>query len=333
MSISFRLAGSGIADYQLGSGSWEYLRDMCLRAEELGFDAYYVADHLTPVSGREPHGDCIEAWTILASLAAATKTIRLGTMVTGVTYRYPAVLAKMATMVDIVSGGRLEFGVGTGWSRDDHDPFGIPFPPFADRVAALDEHLAATKLLWTQRDTTFEGQYVSMKDAAHEPKPVQKPHPPILIGGSSDRTLRVAARHADIWNGLGTPAYVEGRLATLDSLCAEEGRDPTEIRRTWWTPLKLTDDEAEANAYVAKQVASMRATTKVENLRHRYATSDASLEENTRGAMLVGTPAQIQQQIQRFVDLGINGIILHTPPYEPEELTRFMNEVAPAFRD
>ena len=333
MSISFGLAGSGIADYQLGSESWNFLRDMCLRAEEQGFDTYYVADHLTPVSGRDPYGECVEAWTMLASLAAATKTIRLGTMVTGASYRHPAVLAKMATMVDIVSGGRLVFGIGTGWSRGDHDPFGIPFPPFADRVAALDEHLAATKLLWTERNTTFSGQYVSMKDAAHEPKPVQKPHPPILIGGSSDRTLRVAARHADIWNGLGTPAYVAERLATLDRLCAEEGRDPSEIRRTWWAQIKLTDNEADANAYVDAQVASMRATTKTENLRHRYATPDVSLEENTRSAMLVGTPEQIRQQIQRFLDIGINGIILHTPPYEPEELARFTEEVIPAFRD
>jgi F420-dependent oxidoreductase-like protein len=333
MSIRFGLSGSGIADYQLGSGSWEFLRDMCLQAEAQGFDAYYVADHLSPVSGRDPHGECIEAWTILAGLAAVTERIRLGTLVTGATYRHPAVLAKMATMVDIMSGGRLEFGIGTGWSRGDHDPFGIPFPSFGDRVAALDEQLASTKLLWTQRDTTFSGQYVSMSGAAHEPKPIQKPHPPILIGGSSDRTLRVAARHADIWNGLGTPAYVAERLATLDRLCAEEGRDPAEIRRTWWTPLKLTNDKAEANAYVAEQVAAMRATTKVENLRHRYATSDVSLEENTRSAMLVGTPAQIQKQIERLLDLGISGIILHTPPYEPEELERFAREVAPAFRD
>jgi alkanesulfonate monooxygenase SsuD/methylene tetrahydromethanopterin reductase-like flavin-dependent oxidoreductase (luciferase family) len=122
-------------------------------------------------------------------------------------------------------------------------------------------------------------------------------------------------------------------LATLDRLCAEQGRDPAEIRRTWWTPLKLTDDRAEANAYVAEQVASMRATTATENLRHRYATSDASLEENTRNAMLVGTPAQIQKQIQGLLDLGITGIIIHTPPYEPDELARFIKEVAPAFRD
>lgn len=332
MSISFGLSGSGISNYQLGADAWGFLLGMCRRAEEQGFDAYYVADHLIPVSGRDPHGECIEAWTILAGLAAATEKIRLGTMVTGATYRPPAVLAKMATMVDIVSGGRLEFGIGTGWSRNDHEPFGIAFPPFAERVAALDEQLAATKMLWTERTTTFDGRFISMKDAAHEPKPVQKPHPPILIGGSSDRTLRVAARHADIWNGLGTPGYVAQRLATLDGLCAEEGRDPTEIRRTWWTPLKLTDDEAEAEAYVAEQVANMRATTPTENLRHRYATSDASLEENTRDAMLVGTPEQVCRQIRGFIDLGIDGIILHTPPYEPAELARFAREVIPEFR-
>ncbi|MBW2501142.1 MAG: TIGR03560 family F420-dependent LLM class oxidoreductase [Deltaproteobacteria bacterium] len=333
MSITFGLSGSGISDYQLGSGSWDFLLDMCRRAEDQGFDTYYVADHLNPVSGRDPYGECVEAWTMLAALAAATKRIRLGTMVTGATYRHPAVLAKMATMVDIVSGGRLEFGIGTGWSRGDHDPFGIPFPPFADRVAALDEQLAATKLLWTERNTTFSGKYVSMKDAAHEPKPCQKPHPPILIGGSSDRTLRVAARHADIWNGLGTPAYVAERMTTLDRLCTEEGRNPADVRRTWWTPLKLTDDEAEADAYVEAQVANMRATTPTENLRHRYATSDASLEENTRNAMLVGTPAQVRKQIEGFLDRGINGIILHTPPYEPDELARFAREVIPEFRN
>ena len=229
-------------------------------------------------------------------------------------------------------GGLQGPQTGTGWSRADHEPYGIPFPPFEDRVAALDEQLIVTKMLWTQRETTFHGAYVSMKAAPHEPKPAQTPHPPILIGGSSDRTLRLVARHADIWNGLGTPPFVKQRMATLDGLCAEEGRDPSAIHRTWWTPLKLTDDAAAADAYVSEQVAKMRATTATENLRHRYTTSDATLEENTRNAMLVGTPDQVKAQIQERIDLGIRGITLHTPPYEPAELERFAKEVMPAFR-
>ncbi len=331
-NITFGLSGSVVAEFHLGSKSWDFVLEMCRFVEDLGFDTYYASDHLLPVAGRNRHGDQLEAWTLLAGLAAATRRIRLGTMVTGATYRHPAVLAKMATMVDIISGGRLDFGIGTGWSRLDHDPYGIPFPAFKDRLAALDEHLIATKMLFTQRETTFQGQHVSMTQAPLEPKPVQKPHPPILIGGSSDGLLRLVARHADIWNGLGTPQFVAGRLALLDGLCAEEGRDSAAIHRTWWTALKLTDDETAAGAYIATQVAAMKATTPEENLRHKYMTSDVSLEENTRNAMLVGTAEQVRRQIQERIDLGIGGFVIHSPPYEPSELERFAKEVIPAFR-
>lgn len=202
-------------------------------ADELGFHAVWNYDHFYGLGGpNDLTADTLEGWTTLAAMAAIVKRARIGCMVTGVTYRHPAVLAKMATTIDHISNGRLEFGLGAAWHEPEHAGYGIPFPSAGTRIAMLDEALAVCKALWTQDRANFDGTYYTLKDALANPKPVQKPHPPIVLGGTRPKILRVIARHADEWNGVAfePTTWIESN-AELDRACADVGRDPKQIRR------------------------------------------------------------------------------------------------------
>ncbi|MFI6992714.1 LLM class flavin-dependent oxidoreductase [Nonomuraea wenchangensis] len=205
----------------------------------------WLFDHLLPIAG-ELTGPVHEGWTLLAALAAQTRRLRLGVMVTSNRFRPPALLAKIATTVDVVSGGRLDFGIGVG-SRPDHplarreyEAHGLPFHDTAQAVAGLAEACTVIRRLWTEDEPfDFDGAHHRLKGAFGNPKPVQRPHPPILIGGRSSATLRVAAEHADLWNipGGGDIADLAGRSALLDRYCAEIGRDPAAITRSIHLPV------------------------------------------------------------------------------------------------
>ena len=221
---------------------WQYLDDS-------PFESAWTMDHLVP--GRtqaEANGPCLEGWTLLAALAQATRRLRLGCLVTGVTYRHPAVLAKIATTVDIISNGRLEFGIGAAWHEFEHQAYGIPFYTMKERQDRLEEALQVIKLLWTSSaPATFHGKYYQLEDAPFLPPPVQKPHPPIMVGGSGPkRTLRAAARYADAVNLWGPLEMVQQSLNTLRAHCRELGRNPAEIRVTVFLPLasSMTDNKA-----------------------------------------------------------------------------------------
>jgi F420-dependent oxidoreductase-like protein len=198
----------------------------------LGFDTAWVFDHFLPIFS-DPTGPCLEGWTALAALAMATKNVRLGVMVTGNTYRHPAVLAKMATTVDIISGGRLILGMGAGWFELEHKEYGIPFPHVGERLARLGESLEIIKRLWTEEHVTFTGRYYQCNDAVFNPKPVQKPHPPILVGAGGERVaLGIVARHANLWNGFGTPDVFRHKSTRLTEHCQRIGRDPGTIEKS-----------------------------------------------------------------------------------------------------
>lgn len=202
----------------------------------------WLFDHLMPIGG-DPSGPAFEGWTLLSALAAQTSRLRLGVMVTSNRFRPPALLAKIATTVDIVSGGRLDFGIGVGsrpghpLARREYEAHGLPFHSSEDAVAALDEACTVIRRLWTSQEPfDFEGAHVQVRGAFGNPKPVQRPHPPILIGGRSSATLRVAASHADLWNFPGGDDLVE-RSALLDRFCHEIGRDPASITRSIALPV------------------------------------------------------------------------------------------------
>jgi F420-dependent oxidoreductase-like protein len=211
--------------------TWERLRDVWIAADEFDiFESAWNWDHFYPLSG-DLTGPNLEAWTMLAALAQATSRIRLGCQVSGMIYRHPAVLANMAATVDIISAGRLELGVGAGWNQLECDAYGIDLPPLKERFDRFDEGVEAIVGLLSDPVTNFDGRYVKLTDARCEPKPVQRPHPPITIGGSGPkRTLRAAARWAQQWNVL--VSGVDEWRPLKDILvghCADLGRNPAEI--------------------------------------------------------------------------------------------------------
>ena len=221
-------------------------------AEDLGFDHAWLVDHLVDTDGPPEH-PCLEAWTLLAAIAARTKRIRLGVLVTSNTFRHPAVLLKEAVTVDHISGGRLILGLGSGWHDDEHRRYGIDLPEPAERVDRFAEAVEMISLLMSQPRTTFHGQHYRLDDAPLEPRPIQQPRIPILIAAHRPRMLRLAARFADQWDTFatlpgtatdGVSASMEERIRSLDDACREIGRDPAEIRRsTWARSAALESDE------------------------------------------------------------------------------------------
>jgi alkanesulfonate monooxygenase SsuD/methylene tetrahydromethanopterin reductase-like flavin-dependent oxidoreductase (luciferase family) len=208
------------------------LRTVWRIADESGFDHVWDFDHLASIGPAGPERPIYEGWMLQAAMAEATKRVRIGCMVTGNTYRNPALLAKEAVTVDHLSGGRLEFGVGAAWAVIEHEMYG--FAGLDHRVGLLSESLRIIKSLWTAERTNFDGRYYHMKDAIANPKPIQRPYPPIWIGAGGDMTMRVVARHADVWNVSGGADGQKRRdlVKKLDELCVEIGRDPSEIRHS-----------------------------------------------------------------------------------------------------
>ena len=225
LRLGLKLSGQGTTP--------EELRAVWQIADAGGFDHCWNFDHFAALGG-DPELAVFEAWTVLAAMAEATARVRIGCMVTGNTYRHPAVLAKMAVTVDHLSGGRLEFGLGAAWAEREHEMLGLEFGTVGQRIARLDEACRIVKLLWTQERSDFDGRYYRLEDAIANPKPVQKPQPPIWIGGSGERkTLRVVAEHADVWNAPGGDVAEVTRLSgVLDRHCENVGRDPAAIRRS-----------------------------------------------------------------------------------------------------
>ena len=218
----------------------------------------WLFDHLMPIGG-DPRGPAYEGWTLLSALAALTRRLRVGVLVTSNRFRPPAMLAKIAATVDVVSGGRLDLGIGAGsrpghpLARREYEAHGLPFGDFADSVAGLDEACTVIRRLWTEDEPfDFEGEHVRLTGAFCSPKPVQRPRPPILIGGRTPRLLRVVARHADVWNVAGGD-IADGveRSALLDRLCEEIGRDPASITRS--IHLGVSYDEPDATRRAIEQ--------------------------------------------------------------------------------
>ena len=209
----------------------EALRAVWRLADEGGFDHVWDFDHLASIGDGGPGRVIYEGWTLQAAMAEATRRVRFGCLVTGNTYRHPVVLAKMAVTVDHLSRGRLEFGIGAAWAEIEHTMYGIE--GLDHRVGRLSESLQMIKSLWTQERANFDGRYYKLADAIANPKPLQKPYPPIWIGASGPTTLKLVARHADVWNiAGGGPDKVGELTAMLEEACGSVGRDPSEIRRS-----------------------------------------------------------------------------------------------------
>lgn len=233
------------------------------------FEHAWLFDHFAPIVG-DLDGSCLEGWTLLAAYAAQTSRIRVGLMVTGNTYRHPAVLAKIAATVDIISNGRLDLGIGAGWNEYEHSSMGIPLYAPGERIRRFGEACEIIKRLFTQHLTDFDGRYYQLKEARCEPKPVQKPHPPFVIGGSGEQlTLKYVAKYADVWNFAGgTVETFTHKVNVLRDHCAAIGRDPDEIKLSIQIPVNY-GNLAETIATVQSFV-DVGATHLILNLRYPY---------------------------------------------------------------
>ena len=216
-----------VAQHQL---SWPELLDRVRWSETAGLEGAWAFDHFQALHG-DPTGPCLEGWTLLAALAAATVRIRLGTLVTGITYRHPSILATEVVTVDHVSNGRVECALGAAWYEPEHRELGIEFPSDGERISRLEEAVEVIRLLMSTDDASFDGRFYRLDHATYRPRPVQQPHPPIWIGGSGNRLLRIAGRYADAWHGLGDPVEFARKTRLLDAAAEAAGRDPASIPR------------------------------------------------------------------------------------------------------
>jgi F420-dependent oxidoreductase-like protein len=302
----------------LTNNSWDSVLALWRHVETTGWDAACGTDHFMP-NTPDRTGDVLECWSTLAALTALVPRLRVGTIVVGNTYRHPAVVAKMAATVDVISGGRLLFGIGAGWQQNEHEAYGIPFGTVGERLARLDEACQVIKLLWTQPRTTFQGRFYHLADAPLMPKPVQQPHPELMIGGGGEKImLRLVARHADHWNVWAGPETLARKGKILDGYCAEIGRDPRGIRRSANMALLITDDRAEISRLAETVMRRM-----------------GYPEPFVRDLLLAGSVSEVRDKLARLAEAGAD--MLFVPsfflPKDPRPLLdRFMRELAPAFR-
>lgn len=299
--------------------AWPELRALWQEVEGLGFDTLWVNDHLLPSVGPVDAPN-MEGWTMLGAMAALTSRVQIGALVTGNTFRHPAVLAKMATTVDHISGGRLILGIGSGYFEQEHHVYGVPFYTTERRAGQLAEAVQVIRKLWTEEKASFNGQYYQLVDAPFAPKPLRRPHPPIMIGGAGEKlTLPIVAEYADMWNAGGlTPQAFAQRIAVLEAHCRRIGRDCREIEKSYLTPLYLRTDAAE-----------------VESLLRQVPRSQAITLEQLRATILAGDVATVRRQLQAYIDAGVTHFIIAVRRpglYDLEGLRLFAKEVMPHFR-
>jgi F420-dependent oxidoreductase-like protein len=264
--------------------------ELALTAEDEGFDLVTLMDHVYQIRGigseTEP---MLEAWTTLGALAARTSRIRLATLVTGVTYRNPAMLAKQVTTLDVISHGRAILGLGAAWNEEEHRGYGFEFPPIRERMDRLEEALVVARLMFTQERPSFEGTYYRLDGALNYPRPLQAGGPKILVGGGGEqRTLRIAAKHADMTNWFGPLEVIQHKADVFARHCEDVGRDPATVRRTVTMPLLLAETEPEARA----------ALETVDPARRPFAP--------------VGTPEMAADYIRPYLDAGFDSFIFRT---------------------
>ncbi len=291
------------------------IRERAQLADRLGYDSILFVDHMW--SRGMPDLDQLEAWTVMTATAALTERIRIGALVLCNSYRNPALLAKMAASLDAVSNGRLLLGIGAGWMDEEYRGYGYPFPSARIRIEQLEEGLEVIKRLFTQPRSTFQGKYYALADAVNRPAPVQRPHPPILIGGAGERLLlKVVARHADIWNCPNNHATaLPQRLAVLREHCASVGRDPDEIEVSEQCVIVIGRDEKDF---------SQRWNTAQQMLGSVF-----DLEKTA----FRGTPDQVVEQLQKRREQGVTFFTFLLGDFHaPESLELFAEKVVPAFR-
>ena len=287
--------------------SFDTMKSLAEHVEKTGWDGLWLADHFMP-NAEDTTAPWPEAWTTLSALAAVIPRIRIGTLVSGNTYRHPAILAKMAATVDHISGGRVVLGLGSGWQENEHEKYGIPFYTVNSRLRRLDEACQVINRLFLEESVDFEGEFYQLKDAPLVPKPVQSKLPLMIGGGGEKVTLRITAQHADEWNVWGTVETLINKMKILDRHCDDIGRDPSQIQRSAVALMFLTDDE-------------------------KFAKKMSSTEGGQ--ATIAGNINQVQDIVGAYKEAGVDELIV--PDFtmrddKLEILDKLINEVAPVTR-
>ena len=287
---------------------WAEVLHVSRHAEQTGWDRLWFADHFMPVAEQNDETQH-ESWVVLSALAVRVPRIQMGHMVSGNTYRHPAVVAKMAAQIDVVSGGRFILGLGAGWQEREHTAYGIPLGTIRERLDKLEEACRVVTDLFRYQKSNFEGEHYQLVDAPLEPKPIQTPLPLMIGGGGEKRTLRITAQYATEWNVWGTPEVLRHKNGVLDAHCRDLARDPAEIQRSACTLLLYSDDE--------ERVARARASGR---------------------PVLGGSRDELLRTVQEYIDVGADELIipdftLGANAFErTEQMDRFITEIATEFR-
>jgi F420-dependent oxidoreductase-like protein len=297
------------------TNSWDDILELAAHCERTGWDGVYFADHFMPNGpGPEPlDGNTLECWTTIAALAASVPRVRLAPLVTSVTYRHPAVLAKIAAAVDQVSHGRLTLGVGAGWQQNEHASYGLALGTVRERMDRFTEGVQILHSMLREPRTTVDGQYFQIQNAPNQPAPVQQPMPLLIGGGGERRTMRLAAQYADHWNAWTTPEILTHKVSVLRKHCDEVGRDPGEVHVSTQALLFLSNDP-------------------------EWLAEAAQQRSGSAGPPVIsGTPAEVTDIVGRYAEAGADELIIPDFTFGPlprkkDTCDLFMQEVAPGFR-
>jgi F420-dependent oxidoreductase-like protein len=283
---------------------FDRITEIAVAAEDSGFDSFFVMDHFQQIGMIGPPEDpMLEAYTLLGAVAARTSRIKLGTLVTGVTYRNPALLAKIVTTLDVLSNGRAILGIGAAWNEKEATEYGYEWPSTGERLGRLEDALRICRAMFTQERATVDGRHHRVRDALNFPRPIQPGGPRIMVGGGGERrTLRLVAQYADACNLFGDVDTIRHKLAVLEGHCRDVGRDPAEITKTRLGTLVIAQTKDEAHS----RVESLRA---------------AGLDpERIRLGYIVGDPQAVCDQAQAFFDAGLDGLIFNMPAGTPPDV-------------
>ena len=300
---------------------YEFSKSISITADNIGLDSIYAYDHLIPYYKNDVNKNIFECLTLLSSLTAITKRIKIGQIVTCNSYRNPSLLAKITSTLDVISHGRLELGIGAGWYGREYEAYGYDFPPHATRINQLDEAVTIIKAMWSnERSVSFEGKYYKLKDAICNPKPIQKPYPIIMVGGSGEKyLLKVAAKHADRYNlFFGSPSDIKRKISILKEYCKSLDSNigtnhHKDIQYSVVLPCIIRDSEEEVNKII-----------------EQYKREDKTAEQYLKGlvgGITIGVPESILKGIHEYLDLGVTHFIFQFIGLNEKSLKLFYSKI------
>jgi F420-dependent oxidoreductase-like protein len=295
-----------------------FSKNVAVTAEKLGFDAGYVYDHFVPHPSDNRNETFFEAYTLLSAISSITTKLRIGQVVTCNSYRHPSLLAKMTSTLDAISNGRLEFGIGAGWFEYEYNSYGYKFDDPVTRIEQLDESLTIIKKMWQNQKSSFKGKHYAIKNAICNPKPVQRPHPPIMVGGAGKKLMKVVARHATRYNHpFGTPDILEEKIKLLQENCKLIKRNHEEIENSVLLRVLVGKDNDDVKNIVSK--------LKKKN------ESVAEFIIRSKDSIALGTPDEVSEYLKQYQKIGINYFIVNFIGLSKslETLSLFLKKVKP----